>query len=104
MDVYQLTLEFKNGPPYIHCQKPTDDEIFLLPHIVMTLDVTWDPSQYDIIYDSIDQFYNPLEDTPEHDYHFDQHGGTNTIIFKHILSSQKKLSLIQLSMMNSMFC
>jgi hypothetical protein len=26
----------------------------LLPHIIMTLDVTWDPSLYDNIYDNID--------------------------------------------------
>jgi hypothetical protein len=43
-------------------------------HIIMTLDVTWDPSLYDMINDNIDRFYDPLEDTPEHEYHFDQHG------------------------------
>jgi hypothetical protein len=46
----------------------------LLPHIVMTLDVTWDPSIYHEINDNIDQFYDPLEDTPELEYRFDQHG------------------------------
>jgi hypothetical protein len=39
----------------------------------MTLDATWDPSLYDNINDNIDKFYDPLEDTPEHEYHFDQH-------------------------------
>jgi hypothetical protein len=40
----------------------------------MTSDVTWDPSLYDSIKNNIDQFYDPLKDTPEHRYHFDQHG------------------------------
>jgi hypothetical protein len=73
MDCYQLPLEFKNGLPYPHCQKPTEDELSPLPHIIMTLDVTWDPSLYDNINDNIDKFYDPLGDTPEHEYHFDQH-------------------------------
>jgi hypothetical protein len=74
MDGYQLLLEFKNGLPYLHCQKPTDDELSSLPHIIMTLDVTWDPIIYDNNYEIIDQFYNPSEGTPVHEYHFDQHG------------------------------
>jgi hypothetical protein len=45
----------------------------LLPHIIMTSAVTWDPSLYDNINDNIDKFYDPLEATPEHEYHFDQH-------------------------------
>jgi hypothetical protein len=40
----------------------------------MTLDVTWDPSLYDNVNDNIDKFYDPLEDTPEHEYNFDQYG------------------------------
>jgi hypothetical protein len=40
----------------------------------MTLDVTCIPSLYDDINDDINQFHDPLEDTPEHEYHFDQHG------------------------------
>jgi hypothetical protein len=55
MDGYQLPLEFKNGLPYLHCRKPTDDELSLLLHIIMTSDVTWDPSLFVIINDNIDQ-------------------------------------------------
>jgi hypothetical protein len=89
MDCYQLPLQFWNGLPYLHCQKPTEDELSLLPHIIMTLDVTRDPSLYDKINDNIDQFYDPLGGTPEHDYNFDQHGeyqhctiATHTIILE----------------------
>jgi hypothetical protein len=74
MDVYQLLLGFNNGLPYLHCQKPTDDELSMLPHITMSLDITWDPSLYDNINDNIDRFYDPWEDTPEHEYSFDQQG------------------------------
>jgi hypothetical protein len=71
MDGYHLPSEFKNGIPYLHCQKPTDIELSLLPHIIMTSDVTWDPSLYDNMNDNIDKVYNPLEDTPENEYNFD---------------------------------
>jgi hypothetical protein len=74
MDGYQLPLEFKNGLLCLYCQKTTDNEQSLLPHIIMTSDVTWDPSLYHNINDNIDQFYDPFEDTPEHEYHLDQHG------------------------------
>jgi hypothetical protein len=67
MHGYQLPLEFKNGLPYLHCQKPTDNELSLIPHVTMTSDVTWDPSIYDNINDKFDQFYDLLEDTPEHE-------------------------------------
>jgi hypothetical protein len=74
MDGYQLWLEFKNGLTYLHCLKPTDNELSLLPHIITTLDVTWDASFYDNINDNIDQFYDTLKHTPEHEYHFDRSG------------------------------
>jgi hypothetical protein len=55
MDGYQLPLQFNNGSPYLHCQKQMDDELSMLPHINMTLDITLDPSLYDKINDHIDQ-------------------------------------------------
>jgi hypothetical protein len=61
----------------------------LLPHIIMTSDVTSDPSPYDKINANIEFFYDPLEDTSEHEYHFDQHreyrhraGATHTIVLE----------------------
>jgi hypothetical protein len=46
----------------------------MIPHTIMTLDVTWDTSDHDIINNNIDKFYDPFEDKPDHKYHFDQHG------------------------------
>jgi hypothetical protein len=37
-DGYQLPLDFKNGLPYLRCQKPTE-ELSSLPHIITTSDV-----------------------------------------------------------------
>jgi hypothetical protein len=74
MDGYQLPLEFKNGLPYLRCHKPTDEELSLLPHIIMTSDVVWDPSLFDNNNDNIQEFYDPVEEIPEHEYNFDQYG------------------------------
>jgi hypothetical protein len=52
--------EWSSLSPYLHCQKPTDDEQSLLPNIILTSDVTWDPSLYDNINEVIDRFQNPL--------------------------------------------
>jgi hypothetical protein len=69
-----------------------DDELSLLPHIIMTLDVTWDPSLYDNINDNIDQCYDPLEDTPEYEYNFDQHGEYQHLtVATHSIVSEEEL-------------
>jgi hypothetical protein len=73
IDGYQLPLDFKNSLPYLQCQKPTDEELSPLPHIIMTSDVNWNPSKYDKDIDDIEKFHDHGED--DHDeYHFDQHG------------------------------
>jgi hypothetical protein len=59
LDNYQIPLDFKNGLAYLRCRKPTEDEIGLLPHIIMTSDVDWDPSIYDNDIDDIDDFHDP---------------------------------------------
>jgi hypothetical protein len=60
-------LNFKNGLPYLRCWKPTETEISSL------LDVDWDPKQYDITVDDIEQFHNTSQVELEHE-HFDQYG------------------------------
>jgi hypothetical protein len=67
VDGYQLPLDFKNGLPYIRCRKPTTAELDLLPHIIMTSDVEWDPSLYDIIIKDIERFHDTKEDEYEHE-------------------------------------
>jgi hypothetical protein len=73
VDGYQLPLDFKNGLPYLRFRKPAEAELSSLPHIIMTSDVDWDPKQYDITFDEIEQF----QDTSQVDFahkHFDQYG------------------------------
>jgi hypothetical protein len=72
MDGYQLPLDFKNGLPYFRCRTPTDVELDSLPHIVMTSDVDWDPSQYDKDINNLADFHGPSEDDHEN-HHFYQH-------------------------------
>jgi hypothetical protein len=74
MDGCQLPLEFKNSLPYLCCCKPNDEELSLLPHIIMTSDVIWDPSFFDNNNDNIQEFYDPVEEIPEHEYSFDHFG------------------------------
>jgi hypothetical protein len=74
MDGYQLPLELKYGLPYLRCRKPTDEELSVLPHIILTYDVVWDPSLFDNNNDIIQEFYEPVEEIPEHEYNFDQFG------------------------------
>jgi hypothetical protein len=62
VDGYKLPLDFKNGLPYLRCRKPTEAELGLLPHIIMTSDVEWDPSLYDNIIEDIEKFHDTKED------------------------------------------
>jgi hypothetical protein len=73
IDGYQLPLDFKNGLPYLRCRKPTDEELSLLPHIIMTADLDWDPSTYDNDIDDLEKFHDTSIDDNEHE-HFDQYG------------------------------
>jgi hypothetical protein len=66
-------LDFKNGLPFLRCRKPTEAELSSLPHVIMTLDVDWDPKQYDITFDEKEQFHDSSQVDFEHK-HFDQYG------------------------------
>jgi hypothetical protein len=62
VDGYQLPLDFENGLPYLGCRKPTEAELGLLQHIIMTSDVEWDLSLYDIRIEDIAKFHDTTED------------------------------------------
>jgi hypothetical protein len=65
MDGYQIPLQFKNGLAYLPCRKPSESELGVLPHVVMTSDVDWDPSLYHNVIDNMDDFHDPtLNFTP----------------------------------------
>jgi hypothetical protein len=58
---------------HLRCRKPTENELALLPHIVMTSDVDWDPRLHDKDIENLEDFHDPSKDDHEHD-HFDQYG------------------------------
>jgi hypothetical protein len=74
IDGYQIPLHFKNGLAYLPCHKPTDDELRMLPHVIMTSDVDLDPYVYDNIIDDIAVFYDLSIYLIEHDNPFDDYG------------------------------
>jgi hypothetical protein len=73
IDGYQMPLDFKNGLPYLRCRIPTPGELKSLPHIIMTSDVEWDPSQYDKDLEDLASLYDPSEEDHEEQC-FDQYG------------------------------
>ena len=48
-DWYAIPLDFRNGLAYLNMCPFTDDELENLPHVIMTRDAVWSPSQYDSI-------------------------------------------------------
>jgi hypothetical protein len=68
----QMPLDFKNGLPYLRCRIQTPGELESLPHIIMTSDVEWDPSQYDKDLDDLAAFYDPSKEDHE-ERHLDQY-------------------------------
>jgi hypothetical protein len=44
MDGYQIPLAIISGILYLRCRKPSEEELVLSPHLIMTSDVDWDPS------------------------------------------------------------
>jgi hypothetical protein len=40
---------------------------------IIDSDVTWDASLNDLVHDNINLFFDLMEETTEHEYHFDQH-------------------------------
>ena len=66
MDGYQIPLDFQNGLPYLPCRPPTKEEVHMLPHVIMTSDIDWDPSTYDNTIDNMEHFYDAEEDEVHH--------------------------------------
>jgi hypothetical protein len=74
IDGYQITVDFKNGLPYLWCRKPTETELALLPHIIMTSDIEWDPNLYDNSVEDLQEFHDTSVDFIDHDNPLDQYG------------------------------
>jgi hypothetical protein len=68
------TNRVQNGLAYLPCRKPSEDELGVLPHVVMTSDVDWDPSLYDNVIEDMDDFHDPTLDFIDHDNPFNGYG------------------------------
>jgi hypothetical protein len=74
IDGYQIPLYFKTGLAYPCCRKPTKDETGLLPHLIMTANVDWDPKLYDNDIESFKDFHDPTLDVVDHINPFNAYG------------------------------
>jgi hypothetical protein len=73
MDGYQIPLTFRNCLVYLKCRPPTDAKVDSLPHLIMTVDVDWDPTSYDNFISDPHKFYDQDIDKVPHG-NFDAHG------------------------------
>ena len=55
-----IPISIRQGLPYMDMVRPTDHQIDMLPHVMFTSDVPWDPS-------SLDDEYEPEDDIPSDD-------------------------------------
>ena len=66
-----------NGLPCLKMRPPTDKELEILPHVMITKDADWDPSVLDSDPEGEDeQWWDAAEDLEDHPYHnlFDDYG------------------------------
>ena len=73
LDGHILPLTFRSGLPYLDMRPPTDDELDLLPHVVLTADTEWDPATLD----DEEGFYDADEGLPD-DFTYTDHRFTET--------------------------
>jgi hypothetical protein len=65
IDGCQIPLEFTHGLAYLRCCKPTEGETGLLPHVIMTSYIDWDPKLYDNDIESFEDFHDLTLDVIE---------------------------------------
>ena len=71
LEGYVLPLDFNNGLPYLPMRPYTDSEWNILPHVVFTSDVDWDPSSIDCRVSDDDQWYDAIGDDTDNHHFFD---------------------------------
>jgi hypothetical protein len=74
MDGLEIPLDFENGLSYLWYRKPPEDELVLLPQVLMTSFVDWDPCIKDDDSRNIDAFHDPTIHFVDHDNPFDYYG------------------------------
>jgi hypothetical protein len=59
---------------HVCCRKPTADESGLLPDVIMTSDVDWDPKIYDTDLETLNAFYDLQLNVGNHVHPFNAYG------------------------------
>jgi len=84
VDGYRIQLYFQDGLPYLRCRKPTEEEVELLPHIIMTSSAEWNPCVFD---NDNEVFCATLSSGPSFHYHGElPHVEVESIRYKNMLS------------------
>jgi hypothetical protein len=100
VDGYVFPLSIRGGLPYLGMRPYTDSEFDLLPHVILTSDVNWDPRVLDFAIDGNDAWYDAISDNVNHsdllDVFGDYKGRTTDV--EALGSSWKKLRLSVLNM------
>jgi hypothetical protein len=65
LDGYAITINIRNGLPYITMRPYTDKERDDLPHVIFTPDSEWDPTVLDHDLDDNEQWFDVLQDVPD---------------------------------------
>jgi hypothetical protein len=61
-DGYAIPINIKDGLPYVQIRPYTDEEWDTLPHVILTSDVDWDPTDLDHILDGGDERFDGVSD------------------------------------------
>jgi hypothetical protein len=69
LDGYVIPINIVAGLPYISMRPYTDDEWDLLPHVILTSDLDWDPTVLDHTLDDDEHWYDAMcdLDAPSYD-------------------------------------
>jgi hypothetical protein len=75
LDGYVIPLNIVAGLPYISMHPYTNDAWDLLPHVILTLDLDWDPTVLDHTLDDDEHWYDAMcdMDAPSYDSPFESH-------------------------------
>jgi hypothetical protein len=61
-DGYAISINVKNGLPYVQIRPYTDEEWDTLPHLILTSDVDWDPMVLEHTLDDDDEWFDAVSD------------------------------------------
>ena len=67
LDGYIIPLNIRSGLPYMSIRPYTNKEWDILPHVILTADVDWDPTIIDCEIEDGEVWFDTMQDLPEPD-------------------------------------